>query len=148
MCDIVCDAAAKLDCRSKALERVDGQYEYKYMYNKRAVEEVMEEAESEAELAEVEVEDESPEVEAEAELPSDYTWAMNLDMHADKADMFKAAGILQFTSTLKNACIVQQLSRLYNQIETLIRWATIECGCEHTYTISTKYTNEPQLHFS
>ena len=62
VCDIVCDAAAKLDCRSKALERVDGQYEYRYMHSKRAVEQVMEEVESEAELAEVEVEDELSEV--------------------------------------------------------------------------------------
>ena len=73
VCGIVCDAAAKLGCRSKALERVDGQYEYTYMYNKRAVEQVMEEAQSEAELAEVEVEDELPEVEEEAGSPSNYT---------------------------------------------------------------------------
>ena len=46
--------------------------------------------ESEVELAEVEAEDNLPEVEVEAEMPSEYNWEISLDMHADKADMFKA----------------------------------------------------------
>ena len=66
----------------------------------------MAEVESEVKLAEVEAEDNLPEVEVEAEMPSEYTWAISLDMYADKADMFKAVGILQLASTLMNACTV------------------------------------------
>ena len=74
----------------QALERIDEQYQYKYMYVKCIVEQCMEEAEAGA----------SPPEAVEAEFPSDFTWAMSLGVGADKANMFefKAADILHLAS--------------------------------------------------
>ena len=120
LCDIVCGTVCE-DSSMHALERIDGQYQYRYMYVKCVVEQCMEEAEAEA----------SPPEAVEAELPSDFTWAMSLCVDADKADMYKAAGILQIASeqlaqgsNSGSPPVVRQLQLIFDQMNALVGWAT------------------------
>ena len=120
VCDNVCGTVCE-DCSMQALERIDGQYQYRYMYVKCVVEQCMEEAEAEA----------SPPEAVEAELPSDFTWAMSLGVDADKADMYKAAGILELASrqlaqgtNSGSLTVVRELQLIFDQMNALIGWAT------------------------